>query len=385
MSESPETVSESVTESATPEEAYAAPKATGATVRLREVLAQMPDYKPGKPAAAPAGVTAYKLSSNENPYGPLPSVLAAIDDAAATVNRYPDMAVTALTARLAKALDVPTECIATGTGSVAVLAQIVNAACDAGDEVVFAWRSFEAYPIVTQLAGAKPVMVGLDEQARHRLDAMFAAITGRTRVVLVCTPNNPTGPCVHQAELEAFLDKVPNDVIVVVDEAYVEFVRDPDAVRGLDVWRHRPNVVVLRTFSKAYGLAGLRVGYAVAHPPVAAALRKTATPFGVNSVAQVAAIASLDAFDELNARVESLVTERDRVVQALGDQGWKLPQSDANFVWFPLGGDSTAFSQACAEAGLTVRQYGDDGVRVTIGEVDANSRLIEVAERFGAR
>ena len=354
-------------------------------VRLREVLAQMPDYKPGKPAAAPGGVTAYKLSSNENPYGPLPSVLAAIDDAAATVNRYPDMAVTELTARLAKALDVPTECIATGTGSVAVLAQIVNAACDAGDEVVFAWRSFEAYPIVTQLAGAKPIMVGLDEQARHRLDAMFAAITDRTRVILVCTPNNPTGPCVHQAELEAFLDKVPSDVIVVVDEAYVEFVRDPEAVRGLDVWRHRPNVVVLRTFSKAYGLAGLRVGYAVAHPPVAAALRKTATPFGVNSVAQVAAIASLDAFDELNERVGSLVAERDRVVQALSDQGWKLPQSDANFVWFPLGPDSTAFSQACAEAGLTVRQYGDDGVRVTIGEVEANSRLVEVAAAFGAR
>jgi len=301
------------------------------------------------------------------------------------VNRYPDMAVTELTARLAKALDVPTECIATGTGSVAVLAQIVNAACDAGDEVVFAWRSFEAYPIVTQLAGAKPIMVGLDEQARHRLDAMFAAITDRTRVILVCTPNNPTGPCVHQAELEAFLDKVPSDVIVVVDEAYVEFVRDPEAVRGLDVWRHRPNVVVLRTFSKAYGLAGLRVGYAVAHPPVAAALRKTATPFGVNSVAQVAAIASLDAFDELNERVESLVAERDRVVQALSDQGWKLPQSDANFVWFPLGPDSTAFSQACAEAGLTVRQYGDDGVRVTIGEVEANSRLVEVAAAFGAR
>jgi len=385
MSDSPETVSESVTESATPDEAYAAPQASGATVRLRDVLAQMPDYKPGKPASAPAGVTAYKLSSNENPYGPLPSVLAAIDDAAATVNRYPDMAVTALTERLAKALDVPAECIATGTGSVAVLAQIVNAACDAGDEVVFAWRSFEAYPIVTQLAGAKPVMVGLDERARHRLDAMFSAITDRTRVVLVCTPNNPTGPCVHQAELEAFLDKVPSDVIVVVDEAYVEFVRDPDAVRGLETWRHRPNVVVLRTFSKAYGLAGLRVGYAVAHPPVAAALRKTATPFGVNSVAQVAAIASLDAFDELNARVESLVAERDRVVRALGDQGWTLPQSDANFVWFPLGTDSPAFSQACAEAGLTVRQYGDDGVRVTIGEPAANSRLIEVAAEFKPR
>jgi histidinol-phosphate aminotransferase len=228
-------------------------------------------------------------------------------------------------------------------------------------------------------------MVGLDAEARHRLDAMFAAITDRTRVVLVCTPNNPTGPCVRQAELEAFLDRVPSDIIVVVDEAYVEFVRDPEAVRGLEVWRHRPNVVVLRTFSKAYGLAGLRVGYAVAHPPVAAALRKTATPFGVNSIAQVAAIASLDAFDELSERVESLVAERDRVVQALADQGWKLPRSDANFVWFPLGSDSTAFSEACQEAGLMVRQYGDDGVRVTIGETEANSRLIEVAGRFGAR
>jgi histidinol-phosphate aminotransferase len=373
---------ESVTESATPHEVYAVPEPS---VRLREVLGRLPDYKPGRAATAPPGVTPYKLSSNENPYGPLPSVLAAISDGALSVNRYPDMAVTALTARLAEALDVPGECIATGTGSVAVLAQIVGAACDAGDEVVFAWRSFEAYPIVTQLAGATPVMVGLDEQARHRLDAMLAAITERTRVVLVCTPNNPTGPCVGQAELERFLDRVPSDVVVVIDEAYVEFVRDPDAVRGLDVWRERPNVVVLRTFSKAYGLAGLRVGYAVAHPPVAAALRKTATPFGVSSVAQVAAIASLDAFDELNERVESLVAERDRVVQALADQGWSLPRSDANFVWFPLGVDSTAFSSACEDAGIMVRQYGDDGVRVTIGEVEANSRLLEVAGRFGAR
>ncbi|HET8595522.1 MAG TPA: histidinol-phosphate transaminase [Intrasporangium sp.] len=354
-------------------------------VRLREVLAQLPDYKPGKPATAPPGVTAYKLSSNENPYGPLPSVLKAVDEAAATMNRYPDMAVTALTRRLAEALEAPADCIATGTGSVAVLAQIVQAACDAGDEVVFAWRSFEAYPIVTQLAGAKAIMVGLDADARHRLDAMAAAVTDRTRVVLVCTPNNPTGPAVHGDELERFLAKVPDDVVVVVDEAYVEFVRDPEAVRGLDVWRKHPNVVVLRTFSKAFGLAGLRVGFAVAHPPVAAAIRKTATPFGVNSLAQVAAIASLDAVDELRERVESIVAERDRVVQGLADQGWKLPRTDANFVWFPLGDESSAFSEACEAAGLMVRQYGDDGVRVTIGEPEANTRLLEVAEKFGAR
>jgi histidinol-phosphate aminotransferase len=345
----------------------------------------MPDYKPGKPAAAPAGVTAYKLSSNENPYGPLPSVVTAIGEAALSVNRYPDMAVSALRERIARALSVSSDCIATGTGSVAVLAQVVQAACDAGDEVVFAWRSFEAYPIVTQLAGASPVMVGLDGQARHRLDAMAAAVTDRTRVVLICTPNNPTGPCVHHDEVERFLDRIPSDVVVVIDEAYVEFVRDPEAVRGLEVWRERPNVVVLRTFSKAYGLAGLRVGYAVAHPEVAAAIRKTATPFGVNSVAQVAAVASLDAYEELKERVESIVAERDRVVQGLQDQGWKLPQSDANFVWFPLGADSTAFAEACEQAGLMVRQYGDDGVRVTIGEPEANSRLLEVADRFGAR
>jgi histidinol-phosphate aminotransferase len=228
-------------------------------------------------------------------------------------------------------------------------------------------------------------MVGLDADARHRLDAMAAAITDRTRVVLVCTPNNPTGPAVHANELERFLAKVPDDVVVVVDEAYVEFVRDPEAVRGLEVWRKHPNVVVLRTFSKAFGLAGLRVGFAVAHPPVAAAIRKTATPFGVNSLAQVAAIASLDAVDELNERVESIVAERDRVVQGLADQGWKLPQTDANFVWFPLGEESSAFSAACEAVGLMVRQYGDDGVRVTIGEPEANTRLLEVAEKFGAR
>lgn len=359
--------------------------ATSSPVRLREVLAQLPVYKPGKPAVAPPGVTAYKLSSNENPYGPLPSVLKAIDEGAASINRYPDNSAAALTDRLALALGVPADCLAIGTGSVAVLGQVMLAACDAGDEVVFAWRSFENYPIATQLVGAKPVMVGLDERGRHRLDAMAAAVTDRTRVILVCTPNNPTGPAVHTDELERFLAKVPDDVVVVVDEAYVEFVRDPDAVRGLEVWRKHPNVVVLRTFSKAYGLAGLRVGFAVAHPPVAAALRRTATTFGVNSLAQVAAIASLDAVDELTERVESIVAERDRVVQGLADQGWNLPRTAANFVWFPLGSDSTAFSQACEAAGLMVRQYGDDGVRVTIGEPEANTRLLEVAEKFGPR
>jgi histidinol-phosphate aminotransferase len=351
-------------------------------VRLRAALDQVPAYVPGKAASAPAGVTAYKASSNENPYPPLPSVLKVVQDAAGVINRYPDMAVTELTQALADTLKVPVEHVATGTGSVGVLGQVIQATCDPGDEVVYAWRSFEAYPIVTALAGARSVQVGLDDHARHRLDAMAAAITERTRVVLVCTPNNPTGPVVTHEDLDRFLDGVPPHVLVVIDEAYLEFVTDPEAPRSLELYRDRPNVVVLRTFSKAYGLAGLRVGYAVAHAPVAAALRKTAVPFGVNSLAQAAAIASLAAFDELKERVDAIVAERTRVTELLRGQGWFIPDSQANFVWFPLGERSSAFTAAAQRAGLTLRQYGSDGVRATIAEPEANDVLVEVAGDF---
>ena len=351
-------------------------------VRLRDVLSALPAYTPGRPAGSDGERAAYKISSNENPYPPLPSVLTAIDRAAQEINRYPDMAATALIERIAAALDVPAARIACGPGSVGVLGQIIQAACDQGDEVLFAWRSFEAYPIITRLAGAIPVHVPLTPDARHDLPAMAAACTERTRVVVVCTPNNPTGTTITAAELENFLDAVPEDVLVVIDEAYTEFVTADDAPDALAVHRNRPNVAVLRTFSKAYGLAGLRIGYAVAHEPVALALRKTAIPFGVNSLAQVAAIASLDAVDELELRVKDLVTERERVAQALAEAGWQLPPSQANFVWFPLAQRSTEFAAACAEAGLTVRPYGDDGVRATVAEPQANDRLIEVAAAF---
>jgi histidinol-phosphate aminotransferase len=355
---------------------------TDSEVRLRAALDRVPAYVPGKPAAPREGVTAYKVSSNENPYSPLPSVLEAVRDAAAAMNRYPDMAVTELTQALADNLGVPVEHIATGTGSVGVLGQVIQATCDPGDEVVYAWRSFEAYPIVTALAGATSVQVGLDDHARHRLDAMRAAVTDRTKVVIVCTPNNPTGPIVTHTDLERFLDEVPRHVLVVIDEAYLEFVTDEDAPRSLELYRDRPNVMVLRTFSKAYGLAGLRVGYAVAHPPVASALRKTAVPFGVSSIAQAAAVASLQAFDELKERVDALVAERTRVVEALRGQGWFIPDTQANFVWFSLGDRSGDFTAAAQEAGLTLRQYGTDGVRATIGETGANDLLIEVAGQF---
>jgi histidinol-phosphate aminotransferase len=198
----------------------------------------------------------------------------------------------------------------------------------------------------------------------------------------VCTPNNPTGTGVRQDDLDRFLDRVPDDVLVVVDEAYVEFVRDADAVRGLDTYRDRPNVAVLRTFSKAYGLAGLRVGVAVAHPQVALALRQTAVPFGVSTVAQAAAIASLRAEDALLARVDAIVAERTRVESALAEQGWDLPASQANFVWLPLGERSGEFVDACEAVNLSVRRYADDGVRVTIGEHQANDRFLGLSGDF---
>jgi len=352
---------------------------TDSDVRLRGALDQVPAYVPGKPAAAREGVTAYKISSNENPYPPLPSVLEVVREAAGSINRYPDMAVTELSQALADTLGVPVEHVATGTGSVGVLGQVIQATCDPGDEVVYAWRSFEAYPIVTALAGATSVQVGLDDHARHRLGAMADAVTDRTKVLIVCTPNNPTGPIVTHTELQELIAAVPRHVLVVIDEAYLEFVTDVDAPRSLELYREYSNVMVLRTFSKAYGLAGLRVGYAVADEPVARALRKTAVPFGVNSIAQAAAVASLRAFDELQERVEALVAERTRVVEALRGQGWFVPDSQANFVWFGLGERSGEFTAAAQEAGITLRQYGTDGVRATIGETEANDVLIRVA------
>jgi histidinol-phosphate aminotransferase len=352
--------------------------------RLRAVLTGLPRYVPGRAGAQEDGRISYKISSNENPYPPLPSVLEVVARAAQTMNRYPDMASVRLVIAVAEHLGVPAECVVPATGSVGALGHLVQSVCDEGDEVVYAWRSFEAYPIVTQVCGARPVPVSLTPDARHDLPAMAAAVTGRTRMVLVCSPNNPTGPAVHAEELESFLDRVPPDVLVVLDEAYVEFVRDEKTPDGVDLWRHRPNLAVLRTFSKAYGLAGLRVGYAVAHPPLADAVRATALPFGVSTIAQEAAIASLEpaAEAELLERVQRLVSERERVVTGLRDLGWPTPDAQGNFVWFGLGDRTLDFAAACAGAGLAVRPFAGDGARCTIGEREANDRLLAVAASF---
>lgn len=351
------------------------------TPQFRPALASIPAYKAGKPPAA-GKEASYKLSSNENPYPPLPGVLAAAAAAAETLNRYPDMGVSRLHAALADKYGVEVGQIASGTGSVAVFYHLLQSICAEGDEVVYAWRSFEAYPIAVGLTGARGVQVPVDASGRHDLATMAEAVTVRTKVVVVCTPNNPTGPAVHRDELLDLIDAVPPSVLVAIDEAYHEFVDDPEVPDALEVARGRDNVVVLRTFSKAYGLAGLRVGYAVGPAPVAEAIRKCALPFGVSSIAQETAIASLQAEPELMRRVEALKVERARVAAALIDQGWQIPSPQGNFVWLALGDDSDEFAAACDDVGVSVRPFAGDGVRVTIGEPAANDLFLTITDKW---
>jgi histidinol-phosphate aminotransferase len=348
--------------------------------RFRPVLDTVPAYKPGKAPAAAAG-EAHKLSSNESPYGPLPSVLGVIAEAASGVNRYPDNGAETLIGALAERFAVPPAHLAVGCGSVGVLKQLIEAASGPGDEVLYAWRSFEAYPPLADLAGAASVRVPLRGET-HDLAAMAEAITPNTRLVLVCNPNNPTGTVVREPELVDFLDRVPGDCLVVLDEAYREYIRDPRVADGIDLYRDRPNVAVLRTFSKAYGLAGLRVGFVIGHEPVATAVRKTMLTFSVNSVAQAAAVASLRAEDELLERVESVVKERDRVRAALLVDGWTIPETEANFVWLRLGEHTTAFAEACDAAGVSVRPFAGEGARVSIGTPAANDAFLALASAF---
>ncbi|NRQ48834.1 histidinol-phosphate transaminase [Aeromicrobium stalagmiti] len=343
------------------------------TPRARKALDGIPVYRPGKPAITED----HKLSSNENPYAPLPGVMERAAAELGRINRYPDAGMTALYEALAERLGVSPDHLAAGTGSVAVLFSLLNAHLEAGDEIVYAWRSFEAYPIAADLTGATAVRVPLRPDATHDLDAMAAAVTDRTKVVLVCTPNNPTGPVVTAAELETFLERVPGHVLVVVDEAYVEFVRDPAAASGLAALAAHDNVVVLRTFSKAYGLAGLRVGYAIARPAIAESIRKATPPFAVTDLSQVAAVASLEAQAALDERVEAIVQERQVMVEALRGQGWDVPATEANFVWLPLGEAALDFAAACDP--VSVRPFAGEGVRISVGAPEVNAQLIALA------
>jgi histidinol-phosphate aminotransferase len=350
----------------------------------RADLDALPAYVPGRSPADLArdlGLPeAIKLASNEVPYGPLPGVVEAVTEAMSASNRYPDMGVAALRDRIAERYGVTAERIVTGCGSVALAEHLVKATCLPGDEVVFAWRSFEAYPIIAAGSAATAVRVPNTADHSHDLDAMADAVTDRTRLVLVCNPNNPTGTSVRGAELDRFLARVPSDVLVVLDEAYREFVTDAQVLDGLATYGDRPNVVVLRTLSKAWGLAGLRVGFLVAQPAVAAAIRKVLTPFSTSLVAQAAALAALEQEPEVRRRCTMVISERERVTEALRKLLPDLPTSQANFVWLPLGDRSAAFGAACEDRGVIVRPFQPDGVRVTIGTPQENDAFLAAAE-----
>jgi histidinol-phosphate aminotransferase len=345
-------------------------------IRVRPEIAALPPYKQGRQA----GAESFKLSSNENPFDPLPGVVDALRTAT-SVNRYPDASATRLRTRLAERYAVAVDDVHVGAGSVSILAQLVQATCAPGDEVIYAWRSFEAYPWLAVVAGATAVQVPLTPDARHDLPAMAAAVTDRTRVVIVCSPNNPTGPVVTQDEFDAFAAAIPADVLIVLDEAYSEFVTDPAAVDGtrvLSAARH-PNVVVLRTFSKAFGLAGLRVGFAIGHSRILDAARSTTIPLSVTAQAEEAALASLDAEAELLERVRAIAERRDRVAAGLREAGWRVPDAQGNFVWLPAHDETVAVAQAFDEGGLIVRPFAGDGIRISIGEEESVEKVLAIA------
>ena len=363
------------------------------SIPVRPVFDTLPSYAAGKPPAPVEGLTRYKLSSNENPLGPVPEVARVLAEFDA-VHRYPDPLSTALRTALAGQLGVDAEDIVTGAGSLGALNQIIKTfagvnADGVQDEVIYAWRSFEAYPILVGIMGARSVQVPNLPNGAHDLDAMAAAVTDRTRLILVCTPNNPTGPAVTESQIRSFLAKVPATVPVVIDEAYFEFCAassipegEEPPLNGLDIYRDYPNVIILRTFSKAQGLAGLRVGYSISHPQITRHLRVAATPFAVSALAERAAVASIEHQEAVMERVSHIVAERERVTARLRELGYEFPGTYANFVWLPLGERTGDFVDLMNRNALSVRAFGSEGVRVSIGEVEANDRFLSLCEIF---
>jgi histidinol-phosphate aminotransferase len=299
------------------------------------------------------------------------------------------MGATALIEAIAAHHGISADRIAVGAGSSEVCGQLLHVVvgpgvAGTGDEIVFGWPSFEAYPLLTTVAGGSAVRVALRDHALD-LDALSAAVTGRTRLVFVCNPNNPTSTAVGERELRRFVAGVPEEVLIVVDEAYREYVDQSLGPDAITLFRDRPNVVVLRTFSKAYAMAGLRVGYCVGAPDVITQVRKSQVPFSVGVLAQEAAVAALGEAHEVRRRVRLTVRERERTTVRLRAAGFEVPASQANFVWLPLGRDSTAFSEHCLAGGVAVRPFPGNGVRVTVGLAKENDTFLTLAENWSTK
>ena len=350
-------------------------------VSPRPAVQALPAYRPGRnPAdlAREIGVDrAVKLASNEVAFPPLPAVIEALAATAGETNRSPDTGAVVLTQALADRYGVEPSQVVVGCGAVTLCQQLAQTYNDPGTSLAFAWRSFEMYPLLAQVAGARAVQVPLTPGRpggpadTHDLEALAAAIDAKTRVVFVCNPNNPTGTAVRRAELERFLDVVPATTLVVLDEAYREFVTDPEVPDGLEIMHGRPNVAVLRTFSKAWGLAGLRVGYLIAEDPaVADAVRRTNVPFSVSMLAQAAAVAALASEVEVRSRCAAVVTERDRLTAALRERGLVVADSQANFVWLPVGEQTASLAVALEARAVITRPFAGEGIRVTVGTPD---------------
>ncbi|WP_275562188.1 histidinol-phosphate transaminase [Streptomyces sp. 5-6(2022)] len=355
--------------------------------RLRTVLDDLAAYQPSEGVYASARRPHPRprpLSANESPHDPVPGVTEAIADAGATINRYPDPGCGALTRALARTHEIAEDRFAVGAGSVALLQALLQSVGEPGAEVVYAWPSFELYPALADLAGVASVRVPLADDA-HDLPAMADRITPRTRLVIVCNPNNPTGTAVGRDDLAGFLSRVPPTCLVALDEAYYEYVRAPDVSTGLDFCAAHPNLVVLRTFSKAYGLAGLRTGYLMGDARVVGRLRKACLPYAVNTVAQRAAVAALELRAELLRQVDATVAERTRVHRALVHGGWEVPASEANFLWLRLGANAVAFGRWCTDHGIAVRTFPDQGVRVSIGSAEDNDGFLAAAAEWRTR
>ena len=355
------------------------------TVTFAEKLARIPGYQAGVPtgkapeAIAAAGIA--QLASNESPFGPHPKVVEAIQAAAGAMNRYPDPDATLLRRRIAERYETEPGRIAVGNGSCEILLAAAAALCEPGAEIVYAWPSFSMYPYLAALSGAREIRVPLGDGEAHDLDAMAAEVTAATQLAIVCNPNNPTGTHLPAARIAEFCERVPAHVTIALDEAYVEFqtVDDPDAT--VDLLARFPNLVVLRTFSKVYGLAGLRVGFAIGSAKFRAAVDAVRQPFSVNALAQAAAAEAILHQDDVAQRVERTLVERVRVEEGLRELGLGTAETQANFSWIDLGeADEGAVVAALAERRIAVRPgtaLGSSGhIRVSYGTPAENDRLL---------
>jgi histidinol-phosphate aminotransferase len=355
------------------------------SVTFAEKLARMPGYQAGVPtgqapeAIASGGIA--QLASNESPSPPHPKVVEAIAAAASAMNRYPDPDATLLRRRIAERYDTDPARVAVGNGSCEILLAAAVALCEPGAEILYAWPAFSMYPYLPALTGAREIRVPLGEGDVHDLDAMAAEVTAATQLLLVCNPNNPTSTHIPAAAVAEFCAGLPAHVTVILDEAYVEFQTHDDVDATVDLLAELSNLVVLRTFSKCYGLAGLRVGYALGSPKFRAAVDAVRQPFSVNALAQAAGAEALLHQDDVTKRVESTVAERIRVEEGLRELGLATAETQANFSWIDLGGaDEGAIVAGLAERQIAVRPgtpLGDPGhIRASYGTAAENGRFL---------